>query len=184
LRAFALRRGAFCVPADWPNQILQRVSIPDGRAGYRPSQHCNYGSKKPDRSHDAVIRIYDEAGNVIETHEHAGRFQRAEALLVTARHGTRSGSLVSISSVALGHCVRHGPDTGGPSDRNCNLESLHSHVVSLYYMQRSGIWAQVIRFRHVTKELFSSVTPFCLANPHPARSQDFTRIGFCFAKLA
>jgi hypothetical protein len=23
-----------------------------------------------------------------------------------------------------------------------------------------------------------------LANPRPARSQDFTRIGFCFAKLA
>jgi hypothetical protein len=23
------------------------------------------------RSHDAVIRVYDEAGNVIETHEHA-----------------------------------------------------------------------------------------------------------------
>ena len=26
------------------------------------------------RSHDAVIRVYDEAGNVIETHEHAGEF--------------------------------------------------------------------------------------------------------------
>ncbi|PYJ50416.1 MAG: hypothetical protein DME83_09565 [Verrucomicrobia bacterium] len=26
------------------------------------------------RSHDAVIRVYDEAGNVIETHEHAGDF--------------------------------------------------------------------------------------------------------------
>ena len=24
------------------------------------------------RSHDAVIRVYDHAGNVIETHEHAG----------------------------------------------------------------------------------------------------------------
>jgi hypothetical protein len=23
-----------------------------------------------------------------------------------------------------------------------------------------------------------------LVNPHPARSQDFTRIGFCFVKLA
>ena len=27
------------------------------------------------RSHDAVIRVYDEAGNVIETHEHAGDFK-------------------------------------------------------------------------------------------------------------
>ena len=24
------------------------------------------------RSHNAVIRVYDAAGNVIETHEHAG----------------------------------------------------------------------------------------------------------------
>jgi len=27
------------------------------------------------RSHDAVIRIYDGAGNVIETYEHAGEFK-------------------------------------------------------------------------------------------------------------
>jgi hypothetical protein len=27
------------------------------------------------RSHDAVIRVYDEAGNVIQTHEHAGDFK-------------------------------------------------------------------------------------------------------------
>jgi len=27
------------------------------------------------RSHDAVIRVYDGAGNVIETHEHTGAFK-------------------------------------------------------------------------------------------------------------
>jgi len=27
------------------------------------------------RSPDAVIRVYDAAGNVIETHEHAGEFK-------------------------------------------------------------------------------------------------------------
>jgi hypothetical protein len=27
------------------------------------------------RSHDAVIRVFDEAGNVIETHEHKGEFK-------------------------------------------------------------------------------------------------------------
>jgi hypothetical protein len=27
------------------------------------------------RSHDAVIRVYDDAGNVIETHELAGNFK-------------------------------------------------------------------------------------------------------------
>ena len=27
------------------------------------------------RSHDAVIRVYDHVGNVIETHQHAGEFR-------------------------------------------------------------------------------------------------------------
>ena len=27
------------------------------------------------RSNDAVIRVYDEAGNVIETHKHTGEFK-------------------------------------------------------------------------------------------------------------
>jgi len=27
------------------------------------------------RSHDAVTRVYDDAGNVIETHEHRGDFK-------------------------------------------------------------------------------------------------------------
>jgi hypothetical protein len=41
------------------------------------AEHCS-------RSHDAVIRVYDEAGNVIETHEHAGVFKEwsAAALLI------------------------------------------------------------------------------------------------------
>ena len=30
--------------------------------------HCS-------RSHDAVIRVYDDAGNVMETHEHNGDFK-------------------------------------------------------------------------------------------------------------
>jgi hypothetical protein len=29
------------------------------------------------RSHYAVIRVYDDAGNVIDTHEHAGGFREA-----------------------------------------------------------------------------------------------------------
>ena len=35
------------------------------------------------RSHDAVIRVYDESGNVIETHEHAGNFKERYALVPT-----------------------------------------------------------------------------------------------------
>ena len=32
-------------------------------------------AKSYSRSHDAVVRVYDEAGNVIETHEHIGDFR-------------------------------------------------------------------------------------------------------------
>jgi hypothetical protein len=27
------------------------------------------------RSHDAVIRVYDDAGDIVETHEHKGDFK-------------------------------------------------------------------------------------------------------------
>jgi hypothetical protein len=33
------------------------------------------------RSHDAMIRVYDSSVNVIERHEHKGRFQRVVAAL-------------------------------------------------------------------------------------------------------
>jgi hypothetical protein len=33
-------------------------------------------------SHKAVIRVFDDAGNVIETHEHNGEFKESEFLLV------------------------------------------------------------------------------------------------------
>jgi len=50
------------------------------------SNAINY-AKFYSRSHDAVIRVYDEAGNVIETHEHKGEF-RIE--LLPRRHWTPS----------------------------------------------------------------------------------------------
>jgi hypothetical protein len=34
----------------------------------------DYG-KFRSRSYDAVIRVFDDTGNVIETHEHAGEFK-------------------------------------------------------------------------------------------------------------
>src|SRR5437667_9600944 len=41
------------------------------------------------RSHDAVIRVYDEAGNVIETHEHKGDFKGE--FCDAAREAARAG---------------------------------------------------------------------------------------------
>jgi hypothetical protein len=39
----------------------------------KPDQAVGY-AKFYSRSHDAVIRVYNESGRVIETHEHTGEF--------------------------------------------------------------------------------------------------------------
>jgi hypothetical protein len=45
-----------------------------GRLWYREPNGISY-AKFYSQSDDAVIRVYDERGNVIETHEHAGQFK-------------------------------------------------------------------------------------------------------------
>ena len=53
-------------------------ALPYGRLWYADpdatSNAINY-AKFYSRSHNAVIRVYDESGNVIETHEHKGDFK-------------------------------------------------------------------------------------------------------------
>ena len=50
--------------------------LPFGRLWYsKPDDAVGY-AQFFSRSHDAVIRVYDDAGNVIETHEHKGDFKR------------------------------------------------------------------------------------------------------------
>jgi hypothetical protein len=52
--------------------------LPFGRLWYgepNPISSAIGYAKFFSRSHDAVIRVYDEAGNVIETHEHKGDFK-------------------------------------------------------------------------------------------------------------
>jgi len=49
------------------------------------------------RSHDAVIRVYDAADNVIETHEHAGDFKEWVSAVgkTRSRHAVKhDGSLL------------------------------------------------------------------------------------------
>ena len=41
------------------------------------------------RSHDAVIRVYDAAGNVVETHEHTGDFKEPSASETKSRHAVK-----------------------------------------------------------------------------------------------
>jgi hypothetical protein len=49
--------------------------LPFGRLWYGEPDHAIGYAKHYSRSHDAVIRVYEAAGNVIETHEHAGDFR-------------------------------------------------------------------------------------------------------------
>jgi hypothetical protein len=52
--------------------------IPNGRLWYaklRSTENAIGYAMHSSRSHDAVIRVYDEDGNVIETHEHASQLK-------------------------------------------------------------------------------------------------------------
>jgi hypothetical protein len=60
------------------NSTVKTFSIETGRlVVWRPRRISNAidYAKFYSRSNDAVIRVYDDAGNVIETHEHAGDFK-------------------------------------------------------------------------------------------------------------
>jgi hypothetical protein len=51
-------------------------ALPFGRLWYgEPDDAIDY-AKFYSRSHNPVIRVYDDAGNVIETYEHAGEFKQ------------------------------------------------------------------------------------------------------------
>jgi hypothetical protein len=50
-------------------------ALPLGVLWYLEARAAISYAKFYSRSHDAVIRVYDAAGNVIKTHEHAGDFK-------------------------------------------------------------------------------------------------------------
>ena len=52
-------------------------ALPFVRLCYDPPDHAIGYVMHYSRSHDAVIRVYDAAGNVIETHEHKGDFSKS-----------------------------------------------------------------------------------------------------------
>ena len=49
--------------------------LPFGRLWYDTPDNAIGYAMHSSRSHDAVIRVYNDAGNVIETHEHKGGFK-------------------------------------------------------------------------------------------------------------
>ena len=48
-------------------------ALPFGRLWYDTPDHAIGYAMHSSRSHDAVIRVYDAAGNVIQAHKHAGQ---------------------------------------------------------------------------------------------------------------
>ena len=50
--------------------------LPFGRLWYDTPDHAIGYAERRSRSHDAVIRVYDATGNVIETHERKGDFKK------------------------------------------------------------------------------------------------------------
>jgi hypothetical protein len=51
-------------------------ALPFGRLWYTEVSDAVDYAKFFGRSHDAVLRVYDDAGNVIEMHEHNGDFNQ------------------------------------------------------------------------------------------------------------
>jgi len=49
--------------------------LPFGRLWYNTPDNAIGYAMPSSRSHNAVIRVYDEAGNLIETREHKGDFK-------------------------------------------------------------------------------------------------------------
>ena len=55
--------------------VRDSLWFPFGRIWYdTPVDAIGYAMHSS-RSHDAVIRVYDATGNVVETHEHKGEFK-------------------------------------------------------------------------------------------------------------
>ena len=50
-------------------------ALPFGRLWYDTPDHAIGYATHYSRSHNAVIRVYDDGGNMIETHKHKGDFK-------------------------------------------------------------------------------------------------------------
>jgi hypothetical protein len=72
-------------------------ALPFGRLWYgEPNASSNAidYAKFYSRSHDAVIRVYDAAGSVIETHEHKGDFKEPNFTRITSHFPLKRVSMI------------------------------------------------------------------------------------------
>jgi hypothetical protein len=69
--------------------------LPFSRLWYGERNAIGY-AKFCSRSHDAVIRVFDLAGNVIETHEHEGEFKEWRVHFFIASGVSSFGNIVRL----------------------------------------------------------------------------------------
>jgi len=62
--------------ADRPGVALISDVLPFGRLWYDTLDNAIGYAERYSRSHDDVIHVYDDAGKVIQTHEHKGDFKK------------------------------------------------------------------------------------------------------------
>ena len=73
--------------------------LPLGRLRYETSDNAIGYAMHSSRSHDAVIRVYDDAGNVIETLKHKADFHKAVSFCYVASRRHRVDKATSRRSV-------------------------------------------------------------------------------------
>jgi len=83
--------------------VASSLSVPWLHSSIFAKRNAIRYAKFYSRSHDAVIRVYDEAGNVIETHEHKGDFRGKEALVGNLDRPRRSVSARRAEQSELRH---------------------------------------------------------------------------------
>ena len=98
MQRLAWKCGTWRLPPDQSNPKILTVAVglsprilyvrPPSRTPF--SNSIDY-AKFRSRSHDAVIRVYDDAGNVIATHEHAGEFKEpaTQSVVVSRTQGSK-----------------------------------------------------------------------------------------------
>jgi len=127
---------------------LEDFSAARGDSEPKSASHAISYAKNFSRSRDAVIRVYDAAGNVIETHEHSSRSTYSDCQFVSEQvnccvrscylYGTRFGYLyheIKLNSKNL--CRLMKPiDLSGMLAAKADVEALKNLTLITEYLAR------------------------------------------------
>jgi hypothetical protein len=112
--------------------------LPFGRLWYLKPDDAIRDAKFYSRSHDAVIRVYDEAGNVIQTHEPPSASSESH------EHQSKANLVTSPPAVSTGDTPL--VETTDALPANCNV-----------YMRPTNCWFVLFhRFRQIATASFDT----------------------------